>query len=249
MDFTSLKQTLRYINHFGLRPGLQAARLHARPGAVVSVRLPRVGHPLWARTGTSDVATFAEVFVTRQYDLSVGDFEPAHILDLGANVGYAAACFAAHWPQARILAVEPAARNFELLQRNTRAWPRITALRGAVWSHPTRVRIANPDDAANAFRVGETAEARGEDIPAFTVPQLMAMAGCDRLDLLKMDVEGAEAEIFRGAPGWLDRVGILVVELHDRIVPACAEALYGALHGRRFKQEIAGSNLVIDLRP
>ncbi|HWA10534.1 MAG TPA: hypothetical protein VG838_13895 [Opitutaceae bacterium] len=43
-------------------------------------------------------------------------------------------------------------------------------------------------------------------------------------------------------------VDVLVIELHDRIVPACAQALYDALRGRPFKQEIAGSNLVIDLR-
>jgi hypothetical protein len=64
-----------------------------------------------------------------------------------------------------------------------------------------------------------------------------------------MDVEGAEAEILRGADEWLDRVSVMVIELHDRMVPGCSEALYDALHGRRFRQEIAGQNLVIDLRP
>jgi hypothetical protein len=41
---------------------------------------------------------------------------------------------------------------------------------------------------------------------------------------------------------------MLIVELHDRIVPGCAQALCSALHGRRFQQEIVGSNLAIDLR-
>ena len=253
MNLASLKQTLRYINRFGLRSGLQAGRLHGGPGATVAVELPRVGRPIWARTGTSDVATFSEVFVAGQYDLPVDDFHPAHILDLGANVGYASVCFAARWPTARILALEPSAQNFALLQRNIGGWPNIAALQGAVWSHVGTVRIANPQDDANAFRMGERggeagAAAEGEDIPAFTVPQLMAKLGGARVDLLKMDVEGAEAEILRGRPDWLDAVDVLVIELHDRIAPGCSETLYDALRGRRFAQEISGGNLVIDLR-
>lgn len=250
MNLASLKQTLRYINRFGLRSGLQAGRLHGDPGATIAVELPRVGRPLWARTGTSDVATFSEVFVAGQYDLPVDDFTPARILDLGANVGYASVCFAACWPAARILALEPSAQNFALLQRNIAAWPNIAALQGAVWSHGGSVRIANPQDDANAFRMGERAGAagEGEDIPAFTVPQLMVKLGGERVDLLKIDVEGAEAEILRGRPGWLDAVDVLVIELHDRIAPGCSEALYDALRGRHFAQEISGGNLVIDLR-
>jgi FkbM family methyltransferase len=250
MNLASLKHTLRYINRFGLRPGLQAGRLHGDPGATVAVELPRVGRPIWVRTGTSDVATFSEVFVAGQYDLPVDDFAPAHILDLGANVGYASVCFAARWPRARVLALEPSAQNFALLQRNVAAWPSVTAIHGAVWSHAGSVRIANPDDDANAFRMGERTETpgEGEEIPAFTVPQLMTMLGCVRVDLLKMDVEGAEAEILRGRPGWLDAVDVLVIELHDRIAPGCSETLYEALRGRHFAQEISGGNLVIDLR-
>jgi len=35
---------------------------------------------------------------------------------------------------------------------------------------------------------------------------------------------------------------------HDRIAPGCAQALHDALRGRRFRQEIVGANLAIDLR-
>jgi FkbM family methyltransferase len=184
----------------------------------------------------------------RQYDLPFAGFEPTHILDLGANIGYASVYFAVRWPQARILAVEPATSNLDLLAKNTRPWNRITCLQAAVWSHPSWVQVANPKAAPNAFRMSESHDSQNGNIPAYTISQLIERQGCSHLDLLKMDVEGAEAEIFQSGTAWLDRVKVLIIELHDRIVPGCAQALYRALQGYRFQQEILGGNLAIDLR-
>jgi FkbM family methyltransferase len=242
------RRVIRYTRQFGVRASIPAAQLNARSGRVVSIRPRGIKSPVWIRAGTADVDTFDEVFLLRQYNLPFDDFSPEHILDLGANVGYASLYFATRWPQARILAVEPAASNVGLLKRNLQGWANITCLQAAVWPHPSRVQVANPEDEPNAFRMAESSSAQAETIPAYTVTQLIDRLGCQRLDLLKMDVEGAEAEIFRHGTEWLDRVNVLVVELHDRFVPGCAEALGLALHGRRFRQEIAGNNLAIDLR-
>ncbi|MGH7945789.1 MAG: FkbM family methyltransferase [Opitutaceae bacterium] len=241
-----IRHTLRYFTRFGLKGGIQAARVNRHSSHPIAVRLPQLPHPLWVRPGSSDAATFDEVFVAHEYDLPFSDFSPGHILDLGANVGCASVLFASRWPAASILAVEPEARNLILLKRNTGPYPKINALQAAVWSRPARLAVANPDDDANAFRMIEAPGDSG--IPAFTISQLIDRLGCRRLDLLKMDVEGAEAEILRGAEEWLDRVNVMIVELHDRLVPGCGEALSAALHGRRFRQEIMGQNLVFDFR-
>ena len=228
---------------------MQAARVHVHSADPIAVRLPELTYPLWVRPGTSDVATFDEVFIGREYDLSFIDFSPRHILDLGANVGYVSMQFAMRWPQASILAVEPEAGNMALLKRNTGPYRHINALHAAVWSRPTEVSVANPADDANAYRMTESDGDGGTRIPALTISQLMDRLGCEQLDLLKMDVEGAEREILHHAAEWLDRVNVMVIELHDRIVPGCAEALCDALHGRHYRQEIIGQNLAIDLRP
>ena len=244
----ALRQTLRYFSRFGFKAGMQAARVHRPAAEPIMVRLPELQHAVWVRPGTSDAATFDEVFVAREYDLPFADLSPRHVLDLGANVGYASVLFAMRWPQASILAVEPETGNMELLKRNTGAYRRVDALHAAVWSRPTHVVVENPGDAANSFRMTETVNGNGATIPAFTVEQLIDRLGCARLDLLKMDVEGAERDILRHAANWIDRVNVMIIELHDRMVPGCAEALYGALHGKHFRQEIVGQNLVIDLR-
>lgn len=243
------RHTLRYINRFGVRAGLEAARVRASSTEPVALNLPVLAHPLWVRPGTSDVETFDEVFMAREYQLPFDDFFPRRILDLGANVGYASVQFATRWPDAVVLAVEPSADNMVLLKRNTGPYPRVTALHGAVWSHATHVRIANPADSANAFQVAENVAPTTDGIAAYTVRQLIDQLGGTRADLVKMDVEGAEREILRDAAAWLDDVDVLVVELHDRIVPGCGEALCRALQGRHFRQEILGQNLVFDFRP
>jgi FkbM family methyltransferase len=244
-----LTRVLRCSRHFGFRTGIQIARLHGPPGRLIRLQLPRFAHPVWVRSRTSDVVTFEEVFVTKHYELPFRDFVPRHILDLGANVGFTSVYFARHWPHARILAVEPEPTNVGLLKKNTSAWPQITPCHAAVWARAGRVSIANPSAEANAFRVSERVDGPASAIPALTVAQLIAQQGCSHLDLLKMDIEGAEAEILRHAGEWLDRVSVLVIELHDRIVPGCAQALCDALRGRAFHQEIVGNNLAIDFRP
>ena len=192
--------------------------------------------------------SFEEVFITRHYNVPFENFFPRSILDLGANVGYASVYFASRWNNSQILAVEPAPANLGLLRRNTEAWPNIGTLQAAVWSHPATVSVANPAEATNAFRMREASAQEDNGVPAYTVSQLMERQGWRHLDLLKMDVEGAEAQIFQDETDWLDQVSVMVVELHDRIVPGCAESLYRALRGRHFRQEIVCGNLAIDLR-
>jgi hypothetical protein len=70
-------------------------------------------------------------------------------------------------------------------------------------------------------------------VEAVDVPSLLDGSGAGRIDLLKLDIEGAELEVLRdGADRWIDLVETLVDELHDRFRPGCSEALERAV-GRR----------------
>src|SRR5882762_5838444 len=131
MRTLTAKRILRYINRFGLQPGLQAARLHWESKSLVQIRLPGLRHPLWSRPGTSDVETFEEVFLQRQYEPPFDNFAPSHIIDLGANIGFASVYFASRWPNAQILAIEPAHGNIELLKKNVLPWGNIKVIQAA----------------------------------------------------------------------------------------------------------------------
>ncbi len=101
--------------------------LKTLPGRrLVSLRLPGYPAPILLRTRTSDIQTFGQVFVAREYDFPLPGPEPRLIVDGGAYVGYTTLFFAHRYPNAKILAIEPAAENFRIL----RATPRPSRMSG-----------------------------------------------------------------------------------------------------------------------
>jgi FkbM family methyltransferase len=145
--------------------------------------------------------------------------DPMSILDLGANIGLTVAHFAVIYPNARILGVELDEENAALAARNVAPWsPRVGIRHGAVWTHNGVVRYSARPGEEFGLRIAGGGEERATDrsAPAFAlaglVEQLAGPAG--RVDYVKMDVEGAEAELL-AAPGWSERVGHIMVEVHE----------------------------------
>jgi hypothetical protein len=53
-------------------------------------------------------------------------------------------------------------------------------------------------------------------VQGFTMEEILASSAFQQVDLLKVDIEGAEVELFRNDLGWLDRVGAIAIEFHGR---------------------------------
>jgi FkbM family methyltransferase len=231
-----------YVGSFGIAGGakvgielLSTGRATLQlAGEPVAVRVRRPG---------SDISVFHQVFVYREYDDPCLPADARLVVDAGANVGYASLFFAARYASATVVAIEPEQENFEALVRNVRDNPRIEPVRAALWPTRGTVGIANPEARAWAFQV--TAETDG-DVEALGVPDLLArfVSPNGSIDVLKIDIEGAEKELFEaGVDGWIDRVGTLVLETHDRLRPGCSDAVSNALSGRPYRRYEKGENL------
>jgi hypothetical protein len=73
--------------------------------------------------------------------------------------------------------------------------------------------------------------------------------GVEHIDILKLDIEGAERELFNlGAEAWLGAVGQIIIELHDRFVPGCAFAFYAKIANYPFVQSVRADNVFINFR-
>jgi FkbM family methyltransferase len=196
--------------------------------------------PLTFRAHTVDVAVYRQVFVDREYDHKMlAEIHPKQIIDAGAHIGCASIFLAAKFPEARIIALEPDAANFELLKLNTKYYENIVPIHAALWYEDTQVRLTNPTGASWAIQV-DGSNPNG-NVKAVTLSSVLREFGIAKIDLLKMDVEGAEKEIFENnASDWLPRIGLLCIELHDRIRPGAARAVYSRAVAFPFVKENRG---------
>ena len=68
-------------------------------------------------------------------------------------------------------------------------------------------------------------------IEAKSVMDLMTLNGIDRIDFLKIDIEGAEKILFDSpdAMDWIQKCEVICCELHDRFMSGCSDSVYKAV--------------------
>jgi FkbM family methyltransferase len=199
--------------------------------------------PLKCRARTSDVHSFYQVFIQREYSCldDIHSETTGLIVDCGANVGYSSAYFLTRFPNCHLVAVEPDAENFATLATNIEPYGlRASVIRAAVWSHSTSLtlcsnRIRAGDEWSRAVRQCEPGEPGA--FPALSVGNILKESGFARILILKMDIEGAEAVVFTGDyDDWLSRVDNIVIELHHVSSFGSTYGMFpSAMEGRGFE--------------
>jgi FkbM family methyltransferase len=183
---------------------------HSAPFNLISKKLD---FPVRARPGTSDISVFYQILVFNEYRC-VSELKPKLILDLGANVGYSSAYFLSQFKNCSVVAVEPDPSNFFELRSNVAPYgDRVKTIQAAVWPRSGKVSLEHPGQ-GEEWGVRVKASGQGS-IHAITVPQILKCSGHDRISLLKVDIEGAEIDLFGShTADWLDKVDNIVIELH-----------------------------------
>ena len=209
-----------------------------------SIRLKGVKHPIALRAGTSDIYAFKQVFIFLEYAFEAQG-EPKFIIDGGSNVGLAAVYFANRFPKATIVTIEPESSNFEMIKRNTQAYPAIHPIKSGVWSSSTNLKVRDLGLGNWGFVVEEQEHEDKDTFKAVSISDLMKQFNQTQIDILKLDVEGAEKEIFtKNYQEWLPHTNVLVVELHDRMKRGCSKAFFKAMVEYDFSIHQLGENLI-----
>jgi FkbM family methyltransferase len=180
----------------------------------INVRLGRSDVRLTLRPYAGDLFVFYEVHLHQCYALPKHLSDPRGvrtILDCGANIGLTAIYLAEHYPAARVLAIEPHPENFKLLCANTAFQKRITPIQACVAASSGKRKFLTVDKPAWGNRTNETGE--GIEVPVATIDSLCRDHDVDFIDILKIDIEGAEKEVFSHS-AFLSQVGLVVIELH-----------------------------------
>jgi FkbM family methyltransferase len=165
------------------------------------------------RMSAEDYATFREIFLYGYYGHDLG--QPDNILDLGSHCGYAALAFSARFPRARIAAVEPHPRNFAALTANVKLnnLP-VTAFQAAATVTDGPVELFLGGGMTHGLTPTEHSTGGAITVDGLSVPTILDRLGWDRIDLLKIDIEGAEEPLFRAGQPWLAQVQTIIGECH-----------------------------------
>ena len=154
---------------------------------------------------------YVDIFKNRSYFFRTDTPSPV-IYDCGANVGVSVAYFKSLYPGARVVAFEPDEEIYGYLSRNlsrNNLLENVVLHNAAVWTHSKGVAFAS--DGADGGHVEE--RSGGGTVPSVDLREMLL--GEERVDLLKMDIEGAETVIIPTLKHVLNRVRNLFCEYHS----------------------------------
>ena len=219
--------------------------------AILNLTLGSAQHQLRYRKGTSDEGVIAQVLKNSDYNFGrlrrakeLSDLygrlarsgKAPLILDAGANIGASAVYFAYSFPEARLIAIEAERSNFELLVANTAELP-VECLHAAVAASPGTLNVVDPGEGFWGYRTTASADsATVHPVSCVTINEIYERYAQTTVPFIaKIDIEGSESELFAANTDWVDRTPIIIIELHDWLMP-------GTANSRAFLQCIAGRN-------
>lgn len=183
----------------------------------VALKLRTLPHPFYVRVGTSDAEQVVHSILREVYAYRAPSGPVNLIIDAGANVGDTSVWYAARFPTAKIVAIEPDPGNYATLLKNCAPYgERIKAIRAALW--PTKggnlVVVSGGDSCSITVR--ESSEAGNITCPMIDIPTILAELGAGEIDILKIDIEGTELPLFsRDCDEWLLRTRNMFIETHS----------------------------------
>lgn len=195
-------------------------------GSEIALKLKGLRHPFIVPRTAGFVGVVIQNIVRREYDSLLPE-NPKVIIDGGACLADVSCLWASRFPDARIVAMEPSPVNFRLTERNAAPYGgQITPLALGLWERAT---VLGGGGEEQGFTL--SADSPGA-IEVIDIATLRVRLGLNRIDLLKLDVEGAEDNIVGSSiETWIDSVGRLIIECHG---PAIERRVVGKLHALGF---------------
>lgn len=239
---SSFSQQIEHMARLSERMGMYSA-LHYRLAelrnqAVVRVRIKGVS--LLIRPRTTDIKV-AYRTLSGEFDDLVKVANPEFdglIIDAGGYIGTAAIAMSKLFPKAKIATIEPSSASFELLVKNVAANPNIVPIKAALAAEAGQ-SIALMDQGIGKWGLSivpssfpTKKQKTVEYATTVTLDDICAQFQELPLGILKLDVEGAERDLFRDAAAQLSAVPVLFAELHERFVEGC-EAAFDAFSAKR----------------
>jgi FkbM family methyltransferase len=154
---------------------------------------------------------------TLYHNLHKIGFTPKHIVDIGANHGTWTREALKHFPEAHYTLIEPQKRLRSSMEDLLHSNPKIQLHNVGAGSQvgSFSFTIVDRDDSCNFLMSKEEANARGFEqieVPVTTLDTLLENSTLPIPDLIKIDAEGLDLEVLKGAQSFLGKTEIILVE-------------------------------------
>ena len=212
-------------------------------------------NPIYIRQKSMDFLIMNEVFGHECYNADMknsfhyhdyrrrfGIRTPQNIIDVGAHIGLTSIYYSLKYPNAKIIAIEPEKDNYQMLLKNTSEYKNIIPINSAVSNTKTEMFIIGKESYAKdrylksaEYHLSSEKAVHAEKITTSLIDDIIKNYNIDYIDILKIDVEGSEKEIFENNYDlWLSKVKILVFEQHDYKIHGSSKSIFKALCNYNF---------------
>lgn len=159
--------------------------------------------------------------ISEYYDRIIQAGYKPLIIDCGSNNGASSVYFSLSYPESKIISLEIDHENFFHSLKNTQANKEdIKALNKGVSSQDGYGEFVDPGLGQDAYRVERNTETSG--VPLLSVNSILRdIDPEDKLVpfIIKIDIEGGEQDLFSSHTQWVKRFPVLIIELHDWLLP------------------------------
>jgi len=251
--FEKLKLAIRLLTRLSgpdVIAYLKARRQRKFGSGTSSLGAKCLAHSITCRNATSDFDVFHQLIIGPEYDCLDGVRDWDLVIDCGANIGISAACFLSKSPTCKVISLEPDAANFALLKKNLAPYgDRWEGHRAALWENSCdalelHCEYRDGREWSRAVRVATSDTP--EVIKTLTLAEILDMHPGKQVSLLKIDIEGAELNVFRSnVAGWIHRIERILIELHDE---QCERTFHAAVPDDSWKKTRAGDMWLCERR-
>lgn len=132
-----------------------------------------------------------------------------------------------------------------MVEKNIVNFSNVKAKLGGIWNDNKHLAIVNAKDNDNAFMVEEVDAATPSSIPAYSIGSIMQEMNWSTIDLLKLDIEGSEKEVFeKNYESWLPHTKMIIIEVHDHMRKGAAKSVFTATNKYNFSFSMNHENLI-----
>lgn len=202
-------------------------------------------HALHLRNRKEDKDIFRQIFIKEQYKVEkLIPFEVNTIIDAGAFTGLSARYLNYQFPKASIFCIEPDIDNFQILIKNTENIANLERFNGVLADTDEAYAKKDPNAFAYGFMFEKAKTDETNTSKGINIPLILKRQKWNSIDLLKMDIEGAEAFVFNANTDWLKMVNCLIIELHDYKLPFSSNGFFKAISKYKYNFYLKGENLI-----